>query len=69
MKRHFRSKLWTVRRYLAEVWTQITYYIYDPSKPSKAEFLKLSAEDQAAWIEENIPEYETQLYGDSHLGC
>ena len=69
MKRRFRSKLWIVRRYLAEVWTQITYYIQDPSKPSKAEFLKLSVEDQAAWIEANIPEYETQLYGDSYLGC
>ena len=69
MKRRFRSKLWTVRRYLVEVWTQISYYIYDPSKPSKAEFLKLSAEDQAAWIEENIPEYETQLYGNNYLAC
>ena len=46
MKRHFRSKLLVVRRYLAIVWTQINYYIYDPSKPSKAEFLKLSDEDQ-----------------------
>ena len=69
MKRHFRSKLWIIRRYLAAVWTQINYYIYDPSKPSKAEFLKLSVEDQAAWIEANIPEYETQLYGDNYLGC
>ena len=69
MKRYFRSKLLFIRRYLAEVWTQITYYIYDPSKPSKAEFLKLSVEDQAAWIEANIPEYETQLYGDNYLGC
>jgi hypothetical protein len=54
---------------LTTVWTQINYYIYDPSKPSKAEFLKLSVEDQAAWIEENIPEYETQLYGGGYLGC
>ena len=69
MKRHFSSKLWVIRRYLAVVWTQINYYIYDPTKPAKAEFLKLSVEDQAAWIEANIPEYETQLYGDSYLGC
>jgi hypothetical protein len=69
MKRHFRSKLWVIRRYLRTVWTQINYYIYDPSKPSKTEFLKLSVEDQAAWIEANIPEYETQLYGDNYLGC
>ena len=54
---------------LGGVWTQINYYIYDPSKPSKAEFLKLSVEDQAAWIEANIPEHETQLYGDGYLGC
>ena len=69
MKRYFRSKLWIVRRYLAAVCTQINYYIYDPSKPSKTEFLKLSVEDQAAWIEANIPEYETQLYGDNYMGC
>ncbi|MDC1263240.1 hypothetical protein N8015_04110 [Planktomarina temperata] len=54
---------------MAVVWTQINYYIYDPSKPSKAEFLKLSLDNQMAWIEENIPEYETQLYGDNYLGC
>lgn len=69
MKRRFHSKLWIVHRYLAIVWTQISYYIYDPSKPSKAEFLKLSAADQIAWIEANIPEYEAQLYGDNYLGC
>lgn len=69
MKRRFHSKLWIVHRYLAIVWTQISYYIYDPSKPSKAEFLKLSAADQFAWIEANIPEYEAQLYGDNYLGC
>jgi hypothetical protein len=63
MKRRFRSLLWIFRRYLAIVWTQINYYIYDPSKPSKAEFLKLPLDDQMAWIESNIPEYETQLYG------
>ena len=69
MKRSFRSKLWMVRRYLAIVWTQINYCIYDPSKPANAEFLKLSVEDQSAWIEANIPEYETKLYGDNYLGC
>ncbi|MDB0018515.1 hypothetical protein N9D84_04710, partial [Planktomarina temperata] len=69
MKRYFRPKLWIVSRYLAVVWTQMNYYIYDPSKPSKAEFLKLSVEDQAAWIEANIPEYEAHLYGNNYLGC
>ena len=69
MKRRFRSKLLLIRRYLTTVWTQINYYIYDPNRPSKAEFLKLSVEDQAAWIEANIPEHETKLYGDGYLGC
>jgi len=69
MKHYFRSKLWIVRRYLTTVCTQINYYIYDPSKPSKTEFLKLSVADKAAWIKANIPEYETQLYGDNYLGC
>ena len=69
MKRYFRSKLLFIRRYLAEVWTQITYYIYDPSKPSKAEFLKLSLDDQQAWIEANVFEYAVKLYGDNYLGC
>jgi hypothetical protein len=69
MKRHFRSKLLVVRRYLAIVWTQINYYIYDPSKPSKAEFLKLSDEDQLVWIEANVPKYVEKLYGDNYLGC
>jgi hypothetical protein len=69
MKRHFRSKLLVVRRYLAIVWTQINYYIYDPSKPSKAEFLKLSVEDQLVWIEANVPKYVEKLSGDNYLGC
>lgn len=69
MKRRFRSRLWVIRRYLATAWTQIQYYRYEPSKPSKAEFLKLSTEEQQAWIEDNIPEYEVKLYGDNYLGC
>jgi len=69
VKRRFRSRLWVVRRYLATAWTQIQYYRYEPSKPSKAEFLKLSTEEQQAWIEDNIPEYEVKLYGDNYLGC
>jgi len=69
MKRYFRSKLGIIRRYLTTVCTQINYYIYDPSKPSKAEFLKLSDEDQLAWIEANVPKYVEKLYGDNYLGC
>ena len=48
-------------------WVQ--FYIYDPSKPSKAEFLKLPVEDQQSWIEANIHEYAVKLYGDNYLGC
>ena len=69
MKRRFRSRLWVIRRYLATAWTQIHYYIYDPSKPSKAEFLSLSIEDQASWIQVNISDYGVILYGDNYLGC
>ena len=69
MKRRFRSRLWVIRRYLATVWTQIHYYIYDPSKPSKAEFLSLSIENQASWIQVNISDYGVILYGDNYLGC
>ena len=69
MKRRIRSTMFVIRRYLAIVWTQIYYYIYDPRKPSKAEFLSLSVEDQALWIEANVPNHETKLYGDNYLGC
>jgi len=69
VKRRFRSRLWVIRRYLAIVWTQIQYYKYEPSKPSKAEFLKLSTEEQQAWIQTNIPDYGVILYGDNYLGC
>ena len=48
-------------------WAQ--FYIYDPSKPSKVEFLKLSVNDQQSWIEANIHEYEVKLHGDNYLGC
>ena len=67
MKRRFRSRLWVIRQYLATAWAQLQYYKYEPSKPSKAEFLKLSTEEQQAWIEGNIPEYEFKLFGDNYL--
>ena len=69
MKRRIRSTMLVIRRYLAIVWTQIHYYIYDPSKPSKTEFLSLSVEDQALWIEANVTDHDAKLYGDSYLGC
>ena len=69
MKRRIRSTMFFIPRHLATFWTQIYYYIYDPSKPSKAEFLSLSIEDQALWIEANVSEHETKLYGDNYLGC
>ena len=33
------------------------------------EFLSLSNEAQFAWIQKNIPDYETKLYGDGYLGA
>ena len=33
------------------------------------DFLNLSQEDQAQWIETNIPDYETLCYGDGYLGA
>ena len=58
-----------IRDSVSNVLEWLNYYIYDPSKPSKAEFLKLSVEDQQSWIEENIHEYGVKLYGDNYLGC
>lgn len=69
MKRYFRSILSLIRRLLAEAWTQVHYYIYDPRKPSKTDFLGLSLEDQAMWIEANVANHEAKLYGDHYLGC
>ena len=31
--------------------------------------MSLSTEDQALWIEANVPNHETKLYGDNYLGC
>lgn len=55
-------------RSLDKVWSQLQYYRYEPSKPSKAQFLKLTLAEQEAWIEENIPDYEGNLYGENYLG-
>ena len=61
-------RLSTLQR-LSKFWAYIQYYKYDPSKPSKSEFLRLTLNNQASWIENNIPEYESNLYGDNYLGC
>ena len=55
-------------RYLSEVWSHLQYYRYEPSKPSRAQFLKLTLAEQEAWIEANIPDYEGKLYGENYLG-
>ena len=47
----------------------IQYYKYEPSKPTRSEFLRLDLNNQASWIENNIPEYDYNLYGDNYLGC
>ena len=54
---------------LSKFWTHIQYYNYEPSKPSKLQFLRLTLNNQAAWIENNFPDYEYDLYGDNYLGC
>ena len=55
--------------YLSNVWSHLQYYRYEASKPSKAAFLKLTHDEQEAWIEANIPDYKVNLYGDNYLGC
>ena len=54
---------------LSKLWTHIQYYKYEPSKPSRSEFLRLTLNNQTKWIERNIPEYEYNLYGENYLGC
>lgn len=56
-------------QYLSKVWSHLQYYRYEPSKPSKAAFLKLTLADQEAWIEANVSDYEEKLYGENYLGC
>ena len=55
--------------YLNIVWSYLQYYRYEPSKPSKAAFIKLTLAEQEAWIEANVPDYEEKLYGENYLGC
>ena len=54
---------------LSKLWAHIQYYKYEPGKPSRSEFLRLTLNNQAAWIEKNVSEYEYNLYGDNYLGC
>ena len=54
---------------LSKLWTHIQYYKYEPSKPSRSQLLRLTLNNQAAWIENNFPDYEYDLYGDNYLGC
>ena len=56
-------------KFWGDVWSYLQYYRHDPSKPSKAAFLKLTHDEQEAWIEANIPDYKVNLYGDNYLGC
>ena len=56
-------------QYLSKVWSHLQYYRYEPSKPSKAQFLKLTLAEQEAWIEANVSDYEEKLYGENYLGC
>ena len=56
-------------QYLSKVWSHLQYYRCEPSKPSKAQFLKLTLAEQEAWIEANVSDYEEKLYGENYLGC
>jgi hypothetical protein len=55
-------------QYLGKVWSHLHYYRYEPRKPSKVQFLKLTLAEQETWIEANIPDYEGNLCGENHLG-
>ena len=57
-----------VVQYLGKIRSHLQYYQYEPSKPSKAQFLKLTLAEQETWIEANIPDYEGNLYGENYLG-
>ena len=54
---------------LSKFWAHIQYYKYEPSKPRRSEILRLDLNNQASWIENNVPEYDYNLYGDNYLGC
>jgi len=69
IKQRSRAFVMFTRQSLLKGFEWAQFYIYDPSRPSKAEFLKLSVEDQQSWIEANIYEYAVKLYGDNYLGC
>lgn len=58
-----------LRNFWNDVVHHLRYYRYDPSKPSKVEFLRLSLDAQQAWIAANIPDYQVNLYGNNYLGC
>ena len=49
----------SIRQRLSRLWTHIQYYRYEPSKPSRSEFLRLTLNDQASWIENNNAEENT----------
>ncbi|MDC0096656.1 hypothetical protein OAI58_10300 [Amylibacter sp.] len=54
---------------LRKLWAHVQYYKYEPSKPSRAKFFRLTLNNQEAWIEKNVSEYDYNLYGDNYLGC
>jgi len=67
--RFIKARFKKFRKFWGDVWSYLQYYRHDPSKPSKAAFLKLTHDEQEAWIEANIPDDEVDLYGDNYLGC
>ena len=53
-------KRWSVEL-LSSLWEHLQYYRYDPSKPSKSAFLKLTPAEQEAWIEVAEPDFGERL--------
>ena len=67
--RFIKARFKKFRKSWGDVWSYLQYYRHDPSKPSKTAFLKLTHDEQEAWIKANIPDDEVDLYGDNYLGC
>ena len=60
--------LQNLRNLLRAFWVHLQYYRYDPSRPFKAEFLRLDLAEQEAWIKAEEPHYNESLYGEGFLG-
>jgi len=57
-----------LRNLLRAFWVHLQHYRYDPSRPVKAEFLRLDLTEQEAWIQAEEPHYNVRLYGEGFGG-